>query len=520
MENRSRKIWLVLAVGCALALAPAVRADLEEDIEASVVAGLAWLAEQQQAGGNWESYSNCDDVGVTGLAVLKFEDRALDLGYDPLDPGYEYYEQVQGGLDFLAANAHTQAITVQTAGDPDGDGDGIGVYFTPCPPNYHPVYQTGIAMMALAASQHPELYGDLLQDAVDWMAWVQVDIECGVHRGGWHYVGGCDSDNSNTGYATLGLGFAEAAPPFGFGLTVPQFVKDELSIWADVIQDDVNGDPDDGGSWYNPGWDWYPWVNILKTGNLIYEMGLVGDDATTPRVMDAVDYIERHWYDPGYCDPGWMDHRQAMFTMMKGFESLGIEEIDVGSEEAPDIINWFEVVANHLIDTQDPDGWWPADCWGGTVLSTAWALLTLEKAVPTFEIPVPVDIKPTSCRNPFNVAKKGLVPVAILGTEDLDVTQVDPASVMLAGISPIRWALEDVATPFEPYLGKMDAFDCTEEGPDGYMDLTFKFSGPELAAALGPVADGDVIVVPLMGNLLEEFGGTPIVGEDVIVILK
>jgi hypothetical protein len=132
---------------------------------------------------------------------------------------------------------------------------------------------------------------------------------------------------------------------------------------------------------------------------------------------------------------------------------------------------------------------------------------------------VPVDIKPTSCRNPFNVGKKGVMPVAILGTEDFDVTQVDPATVMLAGISPLRWALEDVATPFEPYLGKMDAFDCTEEGPDGYMDLTFKFDALEISAALGPVADGDVIVVPLIGNLFEEFGGTPIVGEDVIVIL-
>jgi hypothetical protein len=29
-----------------------------------------------------------------------------------------------------------------------------------------------------------------------------------------------------------------------------------------------------------------------------------------------------------------------------------------------------------------------------------------------------------------------------------------------------------------------------------------------------------VLVLPLSGNLMEEFGGTPIFGEDVIVILK
>ena len=153
-------------------------------------------------------------------------------------------------------------------------------------------------------------------------------------------------------------------------------------------------------------------------------------------------------------------------------------------------------------------------------MSTAWALLTLEKAVPTFEIPVPVDIKPTSCRNPLNVKEKGVLPVAILGTEDFDVSQIDPASVTLMDVAPLRWAMEDVATPYEPYLGKDGPFACTTEGPDGFMDLTFKFKTQEVIAALGPVAGGDVLNIPLFGNLLEEFGGTPIVGEDVIVILK
>ena len=37
---------------------------------------------------------------------------------------------------------------------------------------------------------------------------------------------------------------------------------------------------------------------------------------------------------------------------------------------------------------------------------------------------------------------------------------------------------------------------------------------------LGSVNDRDVLVVKLIGNLKEEFGGTLIQGEDVIVILK
>lgn len=107
--------------------------------------------------------------------------------------------------------------------------------------------------------------------------------------------------------------------------------------------------------------------------------------------------------------------------------------------------------------------------------------------------------------------------MAILGTADFDVTQVDPATVELEGVSPLRWAREDVATPYEPFVGKVDAYDCTEEGPDGYMDLTLKFNTQEVVASLGSVNDGDVLVLSLMGSLL---GGEGFVGEDVVVILK
>lgn len=62
-----------------------------------------------------------------------------------------------------------------------------------------------------------------------------------------------------------------------------------------------------------------------------------------------------------------------------------------------------------------------------------------------------------------------------------------------------------------------DAFDCTEEGPDGYLDLTLKFKAQEVVAALGVVNDGDVLLLQLTGDLLD---GRAIAGEDVVVILK
>jgi hypothetical protein len=151
----------------------------------------------------------------------------------------------------------------------------------------------------------------------------------------------------------------------------------------------------------------------------------------------------------------------------------------------------------------------------GALTEEVWEVTVPECPVPAIE--VPVDIKPQSCRNPLNVKSKGVLPVAILGTASFDVTQVDVATVQLEGVPPLRWEFEDVATPFVPFVGKQDAFDCTDEGADGFLDLALKFNKQAIIQALGPVNDGDVVVATLTGQLLD---GTPIVGEDVVLILK
>lgn len=131
-------------------------------------------------------------------------------------------------------------------------------------------------------------------------------------------------------------------------------------------------------------------------------------------------------------------------------------------------------------------------------------------------VDVPVDIKPGSCPNPVNVKSKGVLPVAILGTADLDVTTIVPDSIQLNGVNPIRWALEDVATPYEPFIGKINAFDCNEDGADGYMDLTLKFDKQEIVNTFGEVNDRDIIILQLTGELDD---GTLINGEDVIIVI-
>ncbi len=299
----------------------------------------------------------------------------------------------------------------------------------------------------------------------------------------------------------------------------------------------MDGDTYDGGSWFEPCRK-LKWVNILKTGNLLYEMALVGDNLDSERVQNAISYMQNHWNDEGvqpeaeanfvYASMGWKDSYQAMFTMTKGLEKFGIGTLNIGGSN----INWFENVSNVIVTNQNENGSFdqlnPA-IWEGeesTALRTAWALLTLGADIPEVTKSVPVDIKPYSCPNPLDVKKyslkkHGVLHVAILGTKDFDVTQIDPASIRLEGVAPLRWYLKDVATPFTPSTGKKHCYeDCTSEGADGFKDLTLKFSAKKLIAALGNVTDNECRVLKLSGNLKKEKGSTPIVGEDVVVIQK
>jgi len=173
---------------------------------------------------------------------------------------------------------------------------------------------------------------------------------------------------------------------------------------------------------------------------------------------------------------------------------------------------------------------------------TVWFDDVCVKPGPPPPLPVYVDIKPGSCPNPLNIRnvaetydgqeqsqttglgsaarltpyeskpQKNVLPVAILGTADFDVSQIDPASVKLAGVPVIRWSLEDVATP----MNETGNCTCNALGPDGFVDLALKFYAEDLAKALGTVKVGDYVTVKLTGKLLD---GTAIEGSDCVVMV-
>lgn len=131
-------------------------------------------------------------------------------------------------------------------------------------------------------------------------------------------------------------------------------------------------------------------------------------------------------------------------------------------------------------------------------------------------VAVDIDIKPGSCPNPFNVGSRGVLPVAVLGSEDLDVNTIDPVSIRLAAVAPLRSSLEDVAAPVA------DANECESgmAGPDGYMDLTVKFKTQqivsELLCAHGEPLAAQALLLTLTGVLHD---GTPIEGSDWVLVL-
>ena len=421
-------LFPILALSLVLAMAsaaiPAQAAD-EADIQASIDDGVSWLVDQQDPiDGSW---GDEHEVARTGFAVVKLEDLAFERGMSPFDPAYEYSSNVTAGLDYIFGEAGWDACGLRFQGD-----------------WVHDTYATGVAMMAIAAGRDMDRIVSVGNPVVDGMTYGQV-LEANVDyftnsqtsEGGWTYscVSAETTCQSNTGYAVLGLRYAETA-----GIGIPNSIKTGLENWIVAIQDPVDGDDDDGGSWYRIGWEW---INLLKTGNLLTEMAFVGDTLATQRVQDAIDYIERHW-DDANSDPGWRPHHyQAMYCLMKGLESFNIQSIEVGGSP----IDWYDEMADAIIASQIyggglGDGYWPWDNWGDELLSTEWALLTLERVVPPLD--VVIDIKPWSDPNSINLKNKGVIPVAILTTDEFDAAMVDPDTVLFAGAAPVHYAMEDV----------------------------------------------------------------------------
>lgn len=138
-----------------------------------------------------------------------------------------------------------------------------------------------------------------------------------------------------------------------------------------------------------------------------------------------------------------------------------------------------------------------------------------------------LDVLPGSCNNPLNVKwadnldrgrrdnpnQGGVLPVALVGSTNFAVEDVDASSLLLEGVAPERYSYEDVSTP--PAAGLTEC-PCDSSGADGLVDLTMKFRRQDLFYAIPEHVDGERISLTLTGTLLD---GTPFEARDCVQIL-
>lgn len=145
-----------------------------------------------------------------------------------------------------------------------------------------------------------------------------------------------------------------------------------------------------------------------------------------------------------------------------------------------------------------------------------YARTSVTITVPDEQLTVALDIHPTSCPNPLPLRRNGVIPVSISGSADFDVQDIDISSVTLEGVSALRYAFEDVSTPYfisseEP----LDQNDCHTLGADGIMDLSLKFDSRQLVSALGTLESGQVLILTIIGKLKN---GNEFSGQDIVFI--
>ena len=96
---------------------------------------------------------------------------------------------------------------------------------------------------------------------------------------------------------------------------------------------------------------------------------------------------------------------------------------------------------------------------------------------------------------------------------------------MGAGAATLRWSWG--LDRFFTLIGKASDLDCTDAGPDGFLDLTLKFRAQDFYAALEevtgePLRRADGVVAVMSAALISADGDSSaglLIGEDVVRII-
>ncbi len=131
-------------------------------------------------------------------------------------------------------------------------------------------------------------------------------------------------------------------------------------------------------------------------------------------------------------------------------------------------------------------------------------------------IPMGFDIKPDECPNNFICSEKGLVTVAILDSDSVDVTTIDRKSIRINGVAPESSTFEYSTSPLSGTA--VDCKSCGRGLPDGVKDLVLKFDIQKVGKTLGNVKVNQCVKIQFTGRKFTSSGSLPITGTDFITI--
>jgi hypothetical protein len=143
-----------------------------------------------------------------------------------------------------------------------------------------------------------------------------------------------------------------------------------------------------------------------------------------------------------------------------------------------------------------------AGTWSNNYQSGTWS------ATGTAAQITQIDIKPGSFPNSVNLGDQGLLPVAILGSATLDVSQIDPSTILIGGVG-----LASRGSAKAPKL----SYSIADVNGDGYPDMMLFFSIQALVAA--GVLTSTTTSLTVTGYLYPAYGGTAISGTDSVNIV-
>jgi hypothetical protein len=298
-------------------------------------------------------------------------------------------------------------------------------------------YQTGMVVTAIVASQNTagvartgaassncpgvnclpgvqgQTYYNIVQDLVDGIGYCQYYGDAGNSNGennggAWeYYCSGTSNlyvnydDNSPSQWNAIAL----IAAFRGFGITIPQIVKDTNQVWVSW-DEDLTGDANTGLFGYNA-WNSYPWGPWAVTPSGMVQLAMDGVGRTAAGSADQRWNLAESVYRNNFCNAISNGATGAPRAYTYGLFSFtkAMEQHDPGGSLAPitlfgdqpsgtNLMDWYgaqasngdpcDGVAQTLVSRQNYGGvkgaWYGEDYeYPQTQFETAWSTIMLQK---------------------------------------------------------------------------------------------------------------------------------------------